>query len=141
MTSKGNYFELTLDPIDTASLVALTAQDTDGAVVVFECRVRNNNQGKAVLCLEYDCDEAETIRALARLGADLAEHHEISRIAIVHRLGMVPVSEARVVIGVGAPHRKPAFAVAMEAMDRLKTDVAIRKREYFADGARPALQA
>jgi molybdopterin synthase catalytic subunit len=36
---------------------------------------------------------------------------------------------------VAAAHRKPAFAVAMEAMDRLKSDVAIWKKEYFEDGA------
>ena len=127
----GNLFALTRDPIETAPLVSRTQQDCDGAVVVFECRVRNTNEGKPVSCLEYECDEPVTIRALARLGADLAERHQISRIAIVHRLGEVPVGEARVVIVVAAPHRKPAFAASMEAMDRLKTEVPIRKKEYF----------
>jgi molybdopterin converting factor subunit 1 len=131
----GNFFALTPDPIETAPLVSRTQQDSDGAVVIFECRVRNNNQGRPVRCLEYECGEAETIRALARLGADLAEHNQISRITVVHRLGKVPVGEARVVIVVAAAHRKPAFAVAMEAMDRLKSDVAIWKKEYFEDGA------
>src|SRR5271165_6882037 len=131
----GNFFALTPDPIETASLVSRTPQDSDGAAVVFECRVRNNNQGRAVRCLEYECDEAKTIRALARLGAHLAEHNRISRMTVVHRLGKVPVGEARVVIVVAAAHRKPAFAVAMEAMDRLKSDVAIWKKEYFEDGA------
>jgi MoaE-MoaD fusion protein len=129
----GNFFALTPDPIETPPLLSRTPQESDGAVVVFECRVRNTNQGRPVRCLEYECDEAETIRALARLGADLAEAHEISRIAIVHRLGKVPVGEARVVILVAAAHRKPAFAAAMEAMDRLKSDLPIRKEEHFAD--------
>jgi len=131
----GNFFALTPDPIDTPPLVSRTQQDSDGAVVVFECRIRNHNQGHPVRCLEYECDEAETIRALARLGADLAEHNQISRMTVVHRLGKVPVGEARVVIVVASAHRKPAFAVTMEAMDRLKSDVAIWKREYFEDGA------
>ena len=129
----GNFFALTPDPIETTSLLSRTPQQTDGAVVVFDCRVRDTNLGRPVRCLEYECDEAEAIRSLARLGAELAEAHEISRITIVHRLGNVPVGEARVVIVVAAAHRKPAFAVAMEAMDRLKTDVPIRKREHFAD--------
>jgi len=133
----GNFFALTPNPIETAPLISRTQQDCDGAVVVFECRVRNNNQGKPVWCLEYECDEAATIRSLARLGTDLAEHHQISRIAIVHRLGRVPVGEARAVIIVAAPHRNPAFAAAMEAMDRLKTEVAMRKKEYFENGVVP----
>ena len=130
----GNFFALTPDPIETAPLVSRTQQNSDGAVVVFECRVRNHNQGQPVRCLEYECDEEETVRALARLGGGLAEHNQISRITVVHRLGKVPVGEARVVIVVAAAHRKPAFAVAMEAMDRLKSDVAIWKKEYFEDG-------
>jgi MoaE-MoaD fusion protein len=130
----GNFFALTPDPIETPPLLSRTPEESDGAVVVFECRVRNTNQGRPVRCLEYECDEAETIRALARLGTDLAEEHEISRITIVQRLGKVPVGEARVVIVVAAAHRKPAFAAAMEAMDRLKSDVPIRKKECFADG-------
>ena len=130
----GNFFALTQDPIETAPLISRTQQNSDGAVAVFECRVRNNNQGQPVRCLEYECEEGETLRALARLGANLAEHHEISRIAVVHRLGKIPVGEARVVIVVAGAHRKPAFAVAMEAMDRLKSDVGIWKKEYFVDG-------
>jgi molybdopterin converting factor subunit 1 len=130
----GNFFALTRDPIETPPLVARTQQFIDGAVVVFECHVRNNNQGEAVRCLEYECDEAIVIRSLAALGADLAQRYEISRIAIVHRLGKVPVGEARVVIVVAAPHRKPAFTAAMEAMDRLKTEVTICKKEYFENG-------
>jgi len=130
----GNFFALTPGPIETAPLISRTLQDSDGAVVVFECRVRNKNQGRPVRCLEYECDGAVTIRALARLGADLAENYDISRITIVHRLGTVPVGEARVVIIAAAPHRKPAFAASMEAMDRLKTELAICKKEYFEDG-------
>ena len=130
----GNYFALTREGIHTPSLVAHTQQTIDGAVVVFECLVRDNNKGQAVRCLEYECDEAMVIRSLAALGAALAQCHEISRMAIVHRLGKVPVGESRVVVVVAAPHRKPAFAAAMEAMDRLKTEVAIYKKEYFENG-------
>ncbi len=131
----GNFFALTRDPIATRSLVSLTQQDIDGALVVFECLVRNHNQGRPVRCLEYGCEEASALQSIAELGWDLARLHEISRIAMVHRLGKVPVGEARVVIVVAAAHRKPAFAAAMEAMDRLKSDVDIWKTEYFEDGA------
>ena len=130
----GNFFALTPDPIETCPLISRTQQDCDGAVVVYECRVRNNNQGRPVRCIEYECDDAITIRELARLGADLAEHYGISRITIVHRLGTVPVGEARVVIVAAAPRRKPAFGAVMEAMDRLKTEVGIRKKEHFESG-------
>jgi molybdopterin synthase catalytic subunit len=132
----GHFFALTKDPIDTSSVTARIRQDIDGAVVVFECVVRDNNQGKNVRCLEYEChqDEDMALRSMAELGAHLASCHQISRFAMVHRLGPVPVGENSVVVAVAAPHRKPAFTAAMEAMDRLKTDVAIRKIEHFEGG-------
>lgn len=134
----GHIFALTTNPIDAGSVVARIRQDIDGAVVVFECAVRDNNQGKPVRCLEYECREDEDIavRSMAELGADLARRHQISCFAMVHRLGRVLVGETSVVVAVAAPHRKPAFAAAMEAMDRLKTDVAIRKKEHFERGSR-----
>jgi molybdopterin synthase catalytic subunit len=131
----GHFFVLTRDPIDTSALVSRVRQDIDGAVVVFEGVVRNKNHGKSVRCLEYDCYEEMAIRSMAELGVDLAHRHEISRFAMVHRLGQVPVGEASVVVVVAAPHRKPAFSAAMEAMDRLKSEVPIWKKEHFENGA------
>ena len=131
----GHFFVLTRDPIDTSALVSRVRQDIDGAVVVFEGVVRNNNHGKSVRCLEYDCYEEMAIRSMAELRVDLAHRYEISRFAMVHRLGQVPVGEASVVVVVAAPHRKPAFSAAMEAMDRLKSEVPIWKKEHFENGA------
>ena len=131
----GHFFVLTRDPIDTSALVSRVRQDIDGAVVVFEGVVRNKNHGKSVRCLEYDCYEEMAIRSMAELGVDLAHRHEISRFAMVHRLGQVPVGEASDVVVVAAPHRKPAFSAAMEAMDRLKSEVPIWKKEHFENGA------
>ena len=132
----GHFFALTRDPIDVCSVAKRIRQDIDGAVVVFECAVRDNNQGKSVRCLEYECHEDKdmALRSMAELGADLARRHQISCFAMVHRLGRVPVGETSVLVAVAAPHRKPAFTAAMEAMDRLKTDVAIRKKEHFEGG-------
>lgn len=136
----GHFFALTRDRIDACTVAARMRQDIDGAVVVFECVVRDNNDGKSVRCLEYECHEDEdmAVRSMAELGADLARCHQISRFAMVHRLGRVPVGETSVVVAVAAPHRKPAFTAAMEAMDRLKIEVAIRKEEHFGGTATAA---
>ncbi len=136
----GHFFALTRDRIDACNLAARIRQDIDGALVVFECMVRDNNQGKSVRCLEYVCreDQDMALRSMAELGEDLSRRHQISRIAMVHRLGSVPVGETSVVVVVAAPHRTPAFSAAMEAMDRLKSDVAIRKNEHFVGGTASA---
>jgi molybdopterin synthase catalytic subunit len=72
---------------------------------------------------------------MKRIGREVVDQFAIGRIGIIHRLGSLQVGEASVVIAATAPHRKPAFDAALEAINRLKREVPIWKKEYFADGA------
>ena len=74
------------------------------------------------------------IKMMADIGAEIAASFEIGRIAMVHRLGRLEIGEASVTIVVASPHRKAAFAAALEGINRLKRLVPIWKKEYFADG-------
>jgi len=58
----------------------------------------------------------------------------IKKVAIVHRIGIVPIGEASVVIAVSAGHRQPAFEACHFAIDRLKQVVPIWKKEHFEGG-------
>ena len=131
----GNFFALTRDPIDTRALVERTRRDIDGAVVTFEGVVRNNSKGRPARYLDFECYEPMAVKLLAEMGADLARRHEISRFTMVHRLGRVEIGEASVVVVAAAPHRKAAFAAAIDGMDRLKRSVPIWKKEYYEDGS------
>lgn len=131
----GHFFALTRQPIDTAWLRARVAQPQDGAVVLFEGIVRNHSGGRRTLLLDYECYEPMAVREMARLGREIAARHAISRIAIVHRLGRLAIGEASVVVAVSAPHRQAAFEAALEAINRLKKEVPIWKKEHFEDGA------
>jgi molybdopterin synthase catalytic subunit len=130
----GHYFALTRQPIDTAPLRRRVLEGSDGALIEFAGIVRNNTKGRPTRYLEYECYEAMAIRVMASIGREIAAEHQIGRIAMVHRLGRMEISEASVVILVAAPHRKPAFAAALEGINRLKRLVPIWKKEYFADG-------
>jgi molybdopterin synthase catalytic subunit len=57
------------------------------------------------------------------------------RIGITHRLGDVPVAEATVAIVATSPHRGAAFSASREALERLKREVPIWKREHYEDGS------
>lgn len=131
----GHFFALTRDPIDAEALKRRVAQPRDGAVVVFEGIVRDNSGGRRTLFLEYECYEPMAIGEMARLGREIAARHAVSRVAIVHRLGRMEIGEASVAIAVAAPHRQAAFDAAREAIDRLKREVPIWKKEHFEDGA------
>jgi molybdopterin synthase catalytic subunit/molybdopterin converting factor small subunit len=134
IAENGNYFALTRSVIDTRSVVARIQTGGDGAVVTFEGVVRNNTKGRPTLCLDYECYEAMALKMLARIGGEIAASHEITNIAMVHRLGRMLVGEASVVVIVTAPHRRPAFDAALEGINRLKKLVPIWKKEHFVDG-------
>jgi molybdopterin synthase catalytic subunit len=132
--AEGHFFALTRDRIDARDLENKVLQGYDGAIVTFQGVVRNNTRGRATLRLEYECYEAMAIRKMAEIGREIAAQYAVSRIAMVHRLGMMEIGEASVVIVVAAPHRKPAFEAALEGINRLKRLVPVWKKEFFADG-------
>ena len=130
----GNFFALTNHEIDVPSLARRLLRGEDGAVIDFIGVVRNNTKGRPTRFLDYECYEPMAIKEMARIGREIAASHSIGRIAIVHRLGRMSIGEASVAIVVTSPHRRPAFAAALEAIDRLKKTVPIWKKEYFSDG-------
>ncbi len=130
----GHFFALTREPIETRSLASRVLRGEDGAVVQFEGVARNNTGGRQTLYLDYECYESMAVELMAQIGRNLAADLAIDRIAIVHRLGRIQIGETSVVIVVSAPHRKPAFEAALEAINRLKRLVPIWKKEHFAGG-------
>lgn len=130
-----HHFALTREPIDPAELAERVRRDEDGAVVIFNGVARNNTGGRPTLYLEYECYEPMALKVMTEIGCELARTRPIDRIAMVHRLGRIGIGEASVVIAVSAPHRRPAFEAALEAIDRLKRLVPIWKKEHFEDGA------
>ncbi|MHC4952529.1 MAG: molybdopterin synthase catalytic subunit [Planctomycetota bacterium] len=114
---------------------ALLVQDPDcGAIATFVGTVRATNKGKEVQRLEYEVHESMTLRQFDHLDKTLREKHGIHHIAIDHRRGVVPVGGISVVIAVSAPHRKAALDACAEAIEILKSDVPIWKKEIYPDG-------
>ncbi len=132
--SGGHYFALTRQTIDSRKLVERLQRPEDGAVVVFDGVVRNNTRGRATRYLEYECYEEMAKAQMTRIGLEIAQTFPIGCIGMVHRLGRLEIGEASVVVVATAPHRKPAFDAALEGINRLKREVPIWKKEFFADG-------
>jgi molybdopterin synthase catalytic subunit len=131
----GHLFLITRQVIDSRAMVKLLQRPQDGAVTVFEGVVRNNTKGRNTTYLEYECYEEMALPHMARIGRQIAGQFAIGHLGMVHRLGRLEIGEASVVIVATAPHRKPAFDAAFEAINRLKKEVPIWKKEFFADGA------
>ena len=131
----GHVFAITRQPIDSRLLSDSLQRPDDGAVVVFEGVVRNNTKGRATTHLEYECYEQMAVEQMARIGKEIASQFAIGRVGMAHRLGRLEIGEVSVAVIAVAPHRKPAFDAALEGINRLKREVPIWKKEFFADGA------
>ena len=131
---EGHFFGLTRAVIDPREMEERLLQGIDGAIVTFQGVVRNNTRGRRTLRLDYECYEPMALRQMAVIGREIATQFQISRIAMVHRLGVMEIGEASVVVAVASPHRKAAFDAALEGINRLKKQVPVWKKEFFEDG-------
>ena len=113
----------------------LLVQDRDcGAIATFIGTVRGTNKDREVRHLEYEVQEPMALKQFAKMEEKLREEHGIYHLAIDHRKGIVPVGGISVVIAVSAPHRKAALAACADAIEILKADVPIWKKEVYPDG-------
>lgn len=136
-------------PVDLASsLLARLATNEDGGVVVFVGRTRitpgtpapgqeaeaAKHAGREVEELEYEAFEPMALRVLGQIADEIEARFGVRRLAIVHRVGTVPLGEASVVVVAAAPHRDAAFEAARYAIDETKARAPIWKAERFIDG-------
>ncbi len=129
---------LTPDPLDAdalaAAVVAAAPAGAFGALVTFVGTVRGEHQGRRVVRLEYESYEPLALKALAQVADEAAGHWPEARLAVHHRLGVLALGEASVVIVAAAPHRAEAFQACRYAIERIKQIVPIWKHERFEDG-------
>jgi len=124
-------FRISEAPIDLDRLIRAVRDPAAGAVVTFLGTTRKENAGRQVVRLEYEAFASMAEREMRRLGAEAARRWPLRRVAMAHRIGVVPVGEASVGIAVSAGHRAEAFAACHWLIDRLKEIVPIWKREHF----------
>jgi molybdopterin synthase catalytic subunit len=128
-------FRVTTEPLSVQQVNDLVKRPTDGAVVIFDGIVRNNFDGRPVHYLEYEAYAAMAEKKLAEIGAEVQQKFAVGEIAMMHRIGRLDIGESSIVIAVAAPHRHAAFEACAYAMDRVKAEVPVWKKEFFADGA------
>jgi molybdopterin synthase catalytic subunit len=125
---------ITTDPLDVAALLATVDPSGMGAVASFVGLVRDHNQGRRVLHLEYDAYEPLALRGLERILEEARERWPAVHMVIHHRIGRLNIGEASVAIAAASPHRAAAFSACRYAIERIKQIVPIWKHEYFDGG-------
>lgn len=126
--------ELRDAPLSVDEMLAAVAHASVGGTALFVGTVRDHDGGRDVRTLEYTAHPTaeDALRAVAER---VAEGRPGVRLAVVHRVGLLAVGDAAVVVAASAPHRGEAFEAGRLLIDTLKHEVPIWKHQRFGDGS------
>ena len=132
--SPRSLFMLSSEPLPEMPPFALTSRT--GAVVSFQGIVRDNNDGKAVVEIEYSAYPELAEREGRRIVAESIERFGLIGGCCIHRIGTLRPGEVAVRVWAAAAHRLEAFRACELVIDAVKASVPIWKREAYANGDR-----
>jgi molybdopterin synthase catalytic subunit len=134
--SGDDWLALTSDELPIAAAYDWAVRADCGAVVLFSGTARDHAEGRGgVTELQYEAYEEHVVARFARIAAEVRERWPmVGRVALLHRVGALPVGTSSVVVAVSAPHRAEAFEAARFGIDTLKATAPIWKKEIRDTG-------
>ena len=130
-----NNFRLTYDVLDVSAVYEIADNACNGAVVLMSVMVRNQTGGRAVDYLDYQAYESMALQVFQNISDRCHQKFpDITEVVIHHRLGKLKIGEISVLVAISSPHRAEAFEACRYAIDTLKTDAPIWKKEFWLDG-------
>lgn len=126
---------LTRDPIALESIYKIEFHPGHGAVNAFVGVVRNQNQGKNVIKMEYDCFIPLCEKIFFEIATEAQKKWDKdAHILVSHRHGMLNVGEPSVVIVASSKHRNESYLITRYVIEEIKVRAPIWKKEYYQDG-------
>ncbi|MHB8577950.1 MAG: molybdenum cofactor biosynthesis protein MoaE [Dehalococcoidia bacterium] len=128
------FIQLTSAPLDADGCARAVRTDASGAIVLFYGVVRNHNDGRAVLFLEYEAYPELAERQMTAVAEEIQQRFPVHAVAIAHRTGRLEIGETSLIVAVSSAHRADAFEACHAAVDRIKATVPVWKKEHWAGG-------
>ncbi len=122
-------------PLDEAEVLSRVDGPDAGGIVSFVGNVRNRARGHDIEYLEYEAYSEMAEREMEKIALEAARKWPGTRVAIAHRIGRLAIGDAAVVVVAASAHRDEAFLACRFAINTLKLQVPIWKREVATDGA------
>src|ERR687897_660409 len=125
-------FSISEHAIDVGKLLANVKDDSAGATVLFLGTVRDHNDDFMVAGLYYEAYVRMAEQAMGKIEAESVKKWSLKKIATAHRIGNLKIGEVSVAIAVSSEHRAEAFEAGRYAIDRIKSEVPIWKKEIIS---------
>jgi|ERR687898_86774 molybdopterin synthase catalytic subunit len=127
-------FSISEDPIDFEMLLANVKDNSAGAIVLFLGTVRDHNEGYTVAGIYYEAYIRMAEDAMSKIEAEAIKGWNLKKFAAMHRIGSLKIGEVSVAVAVSSEHRAEAFEAARYAIDQIKSEVPIWKKEIINNG-------
>ena len=119
-------------PIDVHEVIQRVQSSHHGASAIFLGTVRNHNAGRAVHEMVYEAYRPMADQELERVAEACCQNG--AEISIVHRMGRMSVGDVTVAIAASHVHRDEAFVACRQAIEAIKHQVPIWKKEMTPTG-------
>ncbi|XP_074808638.1 molybdopterin synthase catalytic subunit isoform X2 [Natator depressus] len=124
-----DFIKLNCEKLSADEVSELVISPCCGAVSLFIGTTRNNFEGKKVIHLEYEAYSSMAEAEIKKICRDVRQKWaSIKHIAVHHRLGLVPVTEASVIVAISSPHRVASLEAVQYCINTLKATVPIWKK-------------
>lgn len=130
----GEKSVLSKAPLESSEVIGDVMHENAGGINVFIGNVRRQSRGLEVTHLEYEAYPKMALRVMDEICHRIESEIPGSRVSIHHRYGRLEIGEAAVIIAASAAHRAPAFDACRRAIEELKKDVPIWKKEFDSQG-------
>ena len=127
-------FVLSKTPLENLTLKKKLPSPRSGAVVTFEGIVRDHNEGKRILTLEYEAFDQLAGKEAEKILNEAQKKFDVHTLQCFHRIGKLSVGEMAVWVEASAAHRDSAFKACRYIIDEIKKRLPIWKKEYYTDG-------
>jgi molybdopterin synthase catalytic subunit len=135
VTNVESRFQIVDGPIVAEDVIRRVEDPGNGAICVFYGVVRDHAlSGRATQFLEYEAFAEMAVAKMAEIAEEIRQRWGVEHVAMTHRIGRLAIGEPSVVIAVGTPHRSAAFDACEHAIDRLKAEVPVWKKEIGPAG-------
>lgn len=129
-----HFYRITDAPLEVSEAMGLLEDVYCGGTALFCGTVREFTGTKRTTHLSYEAYESMALEQMHRIAEDIEQEYPGVRTLQWHRIGELFPTDIAVICAAASPHRDNAFAAARTLIERLKKEVPIWKKEYFADG-------
>eukprot|EP00252_Welwitschia_mirabilis_P018081 TRINITY_DN40271_c0_g1_i1.p1 TRINITY_DN40271_c0_g1~~TRINITY_DN40271_c0_g1_i1.p1 ORF type:complete len:220 (-),score=51.58 TRINITY_DN40271_c0_g1_i1:130-789(-) len=125
---------LEVGALDIKKYTDFVRSPSAGAIATFIGTTRDTFEDKRVLELRYEAYVPMALRQMNFICSEARRQYNLLKLAVVHRLGVVPVGEESVFVAASSVHRKDALGACEFIIDEIKASVPIWKKEVYTNG-------